>query len=239
VKGKLKAHVKYRCPVCSGVIVQKTVECKEVMLEGVGKLDCVDRFCYLGDVIGDGGGVEEASIARVRCAWGKFMELAPLLTARRVSLRLKGKIYRSCVQRVLVYASETWATKVADMQRLERTERNMVRWMCGVTVRQERSIHELMKCLGVEDVATVVRRGRLRWFGHVERKQRDDWMSKCRELVVEGSRERGRRRKTWRECIEEDMKRMKLIKLDAQDRGLWRRALYGKRLTSASAEKVT
>src|SRR5580698_10232257 len=75
----------------------------------MGRLDCVDRFCFLGDVLGDGGGVEEATRARVRCAWGKFMELAPILTARRASLKLKGKMYRSCVQRVLVYASETWA----------------------------------------------------------------------------------------------------------------------------------
>src|SRR5580698_5688729 len=60
VKGSLKASVKYRCPICSGVVVRKAVERKEVVIGEAGKLDCVDRFCYLGDVIGDGGGVEEA-----------------------------------------------------------------------------------------------------------------------------------------------------------------------------------
>ena len=49
-----------------------------------------------------------------------------LLTARGASLRVKGKIYRACVQRVLVYGSETWAMKVVDMQRLLRIENNMV-----------------------------------------------------------------------------------------------------------------
>jgi len=44
------------------------VACKEVSLGDAGNLDCVDRFCYLGDVIGDGDGVEEATKARVRCA---------------------------------------------------------------------------------------------------------------------------------------------------------------------------
>ena len=34
--------------------------------------------------------------------------------------------------------------------------------------------------------ADVVRRGRLRWFGHLERKSVDDWVSSCRWLVVEG-----------------------------------------------------
>ena len=36
-------------------------------------------------------------------------------------------------------------------------------------------------CLtGVQNVAKVVRRGRLRWFGHVECKSGDDWVSACR-----------------------------------------------------------
>ena len=95
-------------------------------------LECVDKFCYLGDMIGSGGGAEDASSMRVKCAWGKFRELSPILTARRASLKLKGKVYRTCVQSVMVYGSETWAMKAEDMQRLERTERMMIRWMCGV-----------------------------------------------------------------------------------------------------------
>src|SRR2546425_1389079 len=91
------------------------------------ELEIVDKFCYLGDVIGKGGGAEEASRARVGCAWGKFRDLRRLLTVKRASLRVKGKIYRACVQRVLVYGSETWPMKVDDMQRLVRTENSMVR----------------------------------------------------------------------------------------------------------------
>ena len=40
----------------------------EEIEQGVG-FEMVDRFCYLGDMIGAGGGVEEAIRARVRCAW--------------------------------------------------------------------------------------------------------------------------------------------------------------------------
>ena len=35
--------------------------------------------------LGAGGGVEEAARARVRCAWAKFKELSPILTARGAS----------------------------------------------------------------------------------------------------------------------------------------------------------
>ena len=34
----------------------------------------------------------------------------------------------------------------------------------------------LYSLLGVRSVADVVRRSRLRWFGHVERKNEDDWV---------------------------------------------------------------
>jgi len=43
------------------------------------------------------------------------------------------------VQRVMVYGSETWAAKVEDVRRLVRTERAMVRWMCGVTLKDRKS----------------------------------------------------------------------------------------------------
>ena len=34
-----------------------TVEAKYVQLGDAGKLECVDRFCYLGDMLCSGGGV--------------------------------------------------------------------------------------------------------------------------------------------------------------------------------------
>jgi hypothetical protein len=64
---------------------------------------------------------------RVRCAWGKFRELSPILTAKGASLRLKGKIDKACVQSVMVYGSGTWAVKVEDEHRLERAETIMAR----------------------------------------------------------------------------------------------------------------
>ena len=41
-----------------------------------------------------------------------FNKLGPILPTRSVSLRLKGKFYRMCVQRVKVYGSETWPMRV-------------------------------------------------------------------------------------------------------------------------------
>src|SRR6267154_3546274 len=158
------------CRNCAAGGVKVVDELKQFVLENGEKVEVVEKFSYLGDVIGKGGCAEESSRARVRCAWGKFMELKLLLTDRGAYLRVKGKIYRACVQRVLVYGSEPWAMKVDDMQRLRRTENNMVRWISGVTMKDRRSCEKLRQGLGIESVDSVVSRCRLRWYGHVERK---------------------------------------------------------------------
>ena len=56
----------------------------------------------------------------------------------------------------------------------------MVRWMCGVTLKNRITSEELRNRLSIEAAVTeIVRRGRLRWFGHVERKADDDWVKRC------------------------------------------------------------
>src|SRR2546425_13263916 len=101
--------VNFTCRNCTVGGVKVADEVKQFALGNNDKMEVVEIFCYLGDVIGKGGGAEEPSIARVRCAWRKFMYLKMLLTATGASLRVKGKIYRVCVQRVLVYGNEIWA----------------------------------------------------------------------------------------------------------------------------------
>ena len=54
-----------------------------------------------------------------------------------------------------------------------KAERMMVRHMCGVTLKDRKSCEELRQQLGISD---ALRRNRLRWFGHVERKNDDEWV---------------------------------------------------------------
>ena len=57
---------------------------QEVVLEDGSTLECVNRFCYLGDMLGAAGGCGEASRTRVRGAWGQFQKFAELLTRRGI-----------------------------------------------------------------------------------------------------------------------------------------------------------
>ena len=60
-----------------------------------------------------------------------------MLTRRGVPLRQTGRVYRTCVRNVMVYAIETSAVRVEEEQRMERNENVMLRWMCGVTLRDK------------------------------------------------------------------------------------------------------
>ena len=73
----------------------------------------------------------------------------------------------------------------------------------------------------------LVRRSRLRWFGHVERKPDEDWVKACQKFEVAGKGERGRRKKTWMECVNKDMELKGLCESVAQDKKAWRRGLLG------------
>ena len=51
---------------------------------------------------------------------------------------------------------------------------------------------ELRERLGVDDIALILQHNRLRWYGHVLREDDDNWVNKCMEYEVEGSRPRRR-----------------------------------------------
>ena len=57
------------------------------------KLDVLESLLHLGDL----GGFEANTIARVCSAWVKFSELIPLLTNQSVSLKIRGQVYSSFI----------------------------------------------------------------------------------------------------------------------------------------------
>ena len=96
----------------------------------------------------------------------------------------------------------------------------MVRWMCDIKLKDRLPSKELRERLGVDDIALILQQNRLRWYGHVLRKD-DDWM----EYEVEGSRPRGRPKRTWKDVVPEDCQAHTLNKEDAVDRCKWRKVI--------------
>ena len=125
-----------------------------------------------------------------------------------------------------MHGSETWPVKFDQIRRLERAEMRMVRWMCGVSLREKKRSESLRNMMGIEGVKEVMARSRLRWLGHVLRIDEDDWLKKCMNFEVEGIKGRGRPKMTWSEVIEKDMRERGMKKDDAHDRERWRQLSY-------------
>jgi len=51
---------------------------------------------------------------------------------------------------------------------------------------------EMTDRLGIDDIITAVQRNWLRQYGHVVRKNKNDWVKKCIDYEVKGVRPRGR-----------------------------------------------
>ena len=105
-------------------------------------------------------------------------------TARIINGWMKGRLYASCVRSTMTYGSETRPLLDDVGVKFERAEMQMIRWMCGVSMKDRRASEEWKKLVGVQPITTVIRNGRPRWYGYVMRKSDEDWVKKCMEYRV-------------------------------------------------------
>ena len=125
----------------------------------------------------------------------------------------------------MLHGSETWPVRKENEVALQRAEMRMVRWMCNVKVRDTVPSKELRERLGIDDIILILQQNRWRWYGHVLRKEDTDWVRKCTEYEVEGSRPRGRPKRTWKEVVQKDCQAHNLNKQDAMDHGRWKKLI--------------
>ena len=194
IRGPLRPDSELMCARCLGTA--RAIDGRQFLEVEVGneKLKVVPEFCYLGDMLSAGGGCELATITRCKCAWGRFRELLPLLTNRQVPLLTRGKVYSLCVRSVMLHAAYTWAMKADTLNRLQRNDRAIVRWICSVKAKNEVSCDSLLTKRDIQDLDGVLRTRRMRWFGHVERST--GWIAEVRKLNVFAQKRSGRPRES-------------------------------------------
>ena len=220
IKGRLSSDPDFVCSRCQGLA--RPIDGRPVKSVPVSGelLDVEDSFCYLGDMLGAGGGCTQAVIARCGVAWGKFRKLLPVLTSRHLPFKVKGRVYNSCVRAAMLHGSETWGPLSDDLKRLRRNDRAMIRWVCGVRHLHETSSEALLEKLGLVDIIAVLRSRRLRWYGHVMRSS--DWIRKTMDMDPPGNSGPGRKPKSWSECVRGDITICNMEEVDPFDRVSWR-----------------
>ena len=93
------------------------------------------------------GDADAAVEARIRIGWNKFRQLVPLLTNKDVSLIMRGRLYSNCVRSSMLHGSETWPVRKDNVVALQQAEMRMVRWMCGIKLKDRLPSKELRERL--------------------------------------------------------------------------------------------
>ena len=228
VKGSLKnVESSFICRRCKGELCETRQVNSQVNGLHIDGHEIVDKLCYLGDMLSQEGGCEHAILKRIQTGWLKFRELSRLLIGKGMSLKSKGIIYTTCIRPCnVVYGSETWPTKVENIRKMQSSEMRMLRWMTGVSLSERKSNEWVRSMMATDDIGEVMRRNRLRWFGHVEKRDELCWLKRIETLQVDGDGVKGRPRKSWREVLREDMREEGLCTEDAWDRSRWRKMLW-------------
>ena len=61
------------------------------------------------------------------------------LTSRVPQLEMKGRVYASCVRNSMIDGSETRPLLIDVGLKFERAEMQMIRWMCGISLKDRRT----------------------------------------------------------------------------------------------------
>ena len=109
------------------------------------------------------------------------------------------------------------------MEISRRTERAMVRSMCGVKLVNRKNMEKLIEMLGLkETLDRMAQANGVKWHGHVIRRDDNNILKKAMMLEVNEKRKRGRPEMTWRRQVEESVEKVWLKIEDVADRTRWR-----------------
>ncbi|KAK3560215.1 hypothetical protein QTP86_000764 [Hemibagrus guttatus] len=132
----------------------------------------VEEFKYLGSTVQSNGECGKEVKKRVQAGWNGWRKVSGVLCDQKISARIKGKVYRTVVRPAMLYGLETVSLRKRQESELEVAELKMLRFSLGVT-RLDRIRNEYIRGTAhVGRLGDKVREARLRWFGHVQRRDK-------------------------------------------------------------------
>ena len=169
------------------------------------KLETVTSLKYLGSVITD-----EASnvklLSRIAQATAAQTKLKPVWNDRSISPSFKIRLMRSLVTSIFLCACEAW-TLTGELQRKNTNHGNEVLRQNTTHLIQRPCYQRGSSCQDPADnrttrnLLTIVKRGKLKWYGHVSRS------SGLAKTILQGTMKGGRRhcrqKMRWEDTIRE------------------------------------
>ena len=100
---------------------------------------------------------------------------------QKLPARVKGKVYSSVIRPTMVYKLETVAITKKQVEEMEVAEMKMLMFAMGVTRKDKIRNEHIRSIVKVEQLGMKMKEGRLRWYGHVMRRDQEYVVRKMRE----------------------------------------------------------
>ena len=196
----------------------------DINLQGQN-LERVNTFKYLGATLAENGDLAAGMTHRIQSGWKNWKRVSGILCDRRISLTVEGKVNKTVVRPAMIYGAETWAVKKAQEKKLDVAEMRMLRWMSGATKLDRIRNERIRGKTKVGEMSKKVQESRLKWYGHVLRRD-DEYVGKrVMTMEVPVKRRRGKPKRMWLDSIRIDLSERELTEEDAQDRAKWGRLI--------------
>lgn len=180
---------------------------KKIEIQG-NETESVHSFTYLGCELTSDGSDELEIKRRMAMAGSVFNRLyAKIFRRHDISLKLKLRILNACVIPVLTYAASTWTITKNMEEKLDACEMRWLRRLLRIKPADRVTNESVRARTNQIQLSNRIREMRLKWLGHVLRMNEDRTTKKVFKWMPSGNRRRGRPRKRWIDCADEDLKR--------------------------------
>jgi len=160
----------------------------------------VDQFVYLGRLLSIPMNLKAEINRRIRAGWLVFSKFKKFLTAPRVPMKWKRKLFNLCILPAMLYGCEAWTPTQVDLQQLAVAQRKMERRMAGTTLLHKKTNEWLRGVTRVVDIVEEARRRKWRYAWNIAQKEDKRW---TRALIdwqpIGRTRGRGRPRTRWQD----------------------------------------
>ena len=143
---------------------------REIMVKGQ-KLGTVTNFKYLGAVVSDDGSKPEV-LSRIAQATAALTKVKYIWRDNNISLLSKVKLMRSLGISIFLYACEAWTLTAKLEKRTQAFEMRCYRRLLNISYKDHVTNEEVRRKTqaasgGCDELLTLVKKRKLRWFGHV------------------------------------------------------------------------
>ena len=149
----------------------------------------------MGSAVDSDGRCEEEVRKRIQARRMNWKKVFGVLCYRKLSARVKGKMYKRVVRPSMLYGMETVAVTERQMGKMEIAELKMVRWALGVTRKDKIRNENVRGTAKIAKLGDKLWNTRLRWYGDVKRREEGYMGKRIMETAVPGGSKRGR---SWR-----------------------------------------